>query len=132
MTERDSSPSSTLAERNPAAEPPASPTAETPVPSQPMAASSTVPAPPMAVSNPVERTDTTDDQTKGSDDGHDVDEKIQPGKTFADGGDVYAEKAIVDVEYDGQVRKAMIVVEEKTGKELLKDVTGGPYTMPQW
>lgn len=46
--------------------------------------------------------------------------------------DEYAERGVIELDQDGQRRKVMVVVEEKSGREKFKDVKGGPYTMPQW
>ncbi|TXT15664.1 hypothetical protein VHUM_00167 [Vanrija humicola] len=108
---RDDSPSSTLRDGAPA-----------PAPASPGRSASTV-----ASSN-------DDEKLKANLDIDPLDEKAAT-QSNAMGkrpqGD-YEERGIVEVEEDGQVRKAMVIVEEKSGKELLKDVAGGPYTKPQW
>ncbi|WWC63484.1 uncharacterized protein I303_106087 [Kwoniella dejecticola CBS 10117] len=59
--------------------------------------------------------------------GHAIDEKR---------GDImssdYEERGIHEVDDEGLKRKVMVVMEQKTGKEILKDVGGGPYTQPRW
>lgn len=44
----------------------------------------------------------------------------------------YEERGIVEIEEDGEKRKVMLVVEQKSGKEMFRDVGGGPYTQPRW
>jgi len=44
----------------------------------------------------------------------------------------YDERGIVEIDEDGEKRKVMLVVEQKSGKEMFKDVGGGPYTIPRW
>lgn len=44
----------------------------------------------------------------------------------------YEERGLVEIEEDGEKRKVMLVVEQKSGKEMFKDVGGGPYTQPRW
>ncbi|WWC71394.1 uncharacterized protein I206_105349 [Kwoniella pini CBS 10737] len=44
----------------------------------------------------------------------------------------YDERGIHEIEEEGQKRKVMVVMEQRTGKEILKDVGGGPYTQPRW
>jgi hypothetical protein len=53
-----------------------------------------------------------------------MDEKIKAGE--------YEPVATLRLDENGQERKVVMVVEERTGKEVAKDVSGGPYTMPQW
>jgi hypothetical protein len=44
----------------------------------------------------------------------------------------YEERGMVEIDEDGEKRKVMLVVEQKSGKEMFKDVGGGPYTIPRW
>ena len=44
----------------------------------------------------------------------------------------YENKGLIEVEDGGQKRKMRVVLEQKSGKELLKEVSGGTYTMPRW
>ena len=44
----------------------------------------------------------------------------------------YEERGLVEIDEDGEKRKVMLVVEQKSGKEMFKDVGGGPYTIPRW
>lgn len=57
-----------------------------------------------------------------------------PGKLVKDEkeGKEYLEKGMMELEEDGQKRKVMLVVEQKSGKEMFKDAGGGPYTQPRW
>ncbi|WVQ79719.1 hypothetical protein IAT38_001819 [Cryptococcus sp. DSM 104549] len=57
----------------------------------------------------------------------DVNEK---GKAEEDGE--YEEKGVTEVDDGGEKRKVLVVLEKKTGRELLKDVGGGEYTQPRW
>lgn len=52
-------------------------------------------------------------------------------KLSSDGGD-YEQRGITELEDDGKMRKVRVVLEKKTGKELLQDVTDGTYTVPKW
>ncbi|KAK8854643.1 hypothetical protein IAR55_003382 [Kwoniella newhampshirensis] len=55
----------------------------------------------------------------------------EKGKSVkADGA--YEEKGVTEIEDEGVKRQVMVVLEHKTGKELLRDVGGGPYTQPRW
>lgn len=44
----------------------------------------------------------------------------------------YDDKGVIEVEEDGKKRKVRVVLEHKSGKELLKEVAGGEYTIPRW
>lgn len=44
----------------------------------------------------------------------------------------YEERGLVEIEEDGEKRKVMLVVEQKSGKEMFRDIGGGPYTQPRW
>ena len=44
----------------------------------------------------------------------------------------FDEKGIFDVENDGVRRKVKVVIEQKTGKELVQDISTGEYTVPRW
>lgn len=44
----------------------------------------------------------------------------------------YEDKGLIEVEEDGQKRTMRVVLEQKSGKEVLKEVAGGTYTTPQW
>jgi hypothetical protein len=44
----------------------------------------------------------------------------------------YEERGLVEIEEDGEKRQVMLVVEQKSGKEMFRDVGGGPYTQPRW
>lgn len=44
----------------------------------------------------------------------------------------YEERGMVEIDEDGEKRKVMLVVEQKSGKEMFKDIGGGPYTVPRW
>lgn len=46
--------------------------------------------------------------------------------------DEYAERGVIELDEDGQRRKVLVVVEEKSGREKFKDIKSGPYTKPQW
>ncbi|WRT68580.1 uncharacterized protein IL334_005558 [Kwoniella shivajii] len=63
---------------------------------------------------------------ENSDSSNDQDEKRQ-GQSSG-----YDEKGIQEIEDEGTKRKVMVVLEHKSGKEMLKDVGGGPYTIPRW
>ncbi|KAK4687016.1 hypothetical protein P7C73_g3094, partial [Tremellales sp. Uapishka_1] len=63
-----------------------------------------------------------DDEDHAGSANHDVDEKLAPG---------YLEKGVYEVDEKGQKKQVMLVREEKTGKEIIKEI-GGPYTQPRW
>jgi len=44
----------------------------------------------------------------------------------------YQDKGIIEVEDIGVKRKVRVVLEQKSGKEMLKEVAGGQYTTPRW
>lgn len=117
-TNRDPSPSSTLAERQ---EPtlPREPTTSTAaaVPAAPTAATA-------SIGDDKTRASDVDSDSGAIDVGKEMDEDIAKGE--------YEPKAKIEVDERGVERKIVLVVEEKTGKEIAKDVTGGPYTIPQW
>lgn len=46
--------------------------------------------------------------------------------------DGYDDQGLIEVEEDGQKRKVRVVLEHKSGREMLKEVSGGQYTVPQW
>lgn len=52
-------------------------------------------------------------------------------KLSSDGGD-YEQRGVTELEDDGRMRKVRVVLEKKSGKELLQDVTDGTYTIPKW
>jgi hypothetical protein len=47
-------------------------------------------------------------------------------------GKEYVEKGLMEMDEDGQKRKVMLVVEQKSGREMFKEVGGGEYTQPRW
>ncbi len=53
------------------------------------------------------------------------------GKPGGSGG-AYTEKGLMEIEEQGQKKQVRVVVEAKSGKELIKDVYDGPYTQPRW
>ncbi|WVQ95135.1 hypothetical protein IAU59_002229 [Kwoniella sp. CBS 9459] len=67
----------------------------------------------------------------GRDVSHKVSEKSASVETPQDEKG-YEEKGIQEVDDEGVKRKVMVVLEHKTGKEMLKEVGGGPYTQPRW
>ena len=44
----------------------------------------------------------------------------------------YELRGEVEIEEDGEKRKVMLVVEQKSGKEMFKEIGGGQYTQPRW
>ena len=44
----------------------------------------------------------------------------------------YEQRGVFDVEDEGKKRKVRVVMEKKSGRELIKEMTGGPYTIPRW
>jgi len=44
----------------------------------------------------------------------------------------YEDKGLIEVEEDGQKRTMRVVLEQKSGREILKEVAGGTYTTPRW
>ncbi|WWC90534.1 uncharacterized protein L201_005470 [Kwoniella dendrophila CBS 6074] len=71
----------------------------------------------------------------GGEDEANLNKKMSQGsgeKRKAGSSNDYEERGIQEVEDEGQKRKVMVVMEQKTGKEILKDVGGGPYTQPRW
>lgn len=61
-------------------------------------------------------------------------EKKVPGKLVKDPktGAAYLEKGVMELDENGQKRQVMLVVEQKSGKEMFKEVGGGQYTQPRW
>ena len=116
MTARDPSPSSTVGEAAVPTEPTAMPPTDTRTPlpkdgSEGEAASTII-------------SEETRQRAEGT---------SEKGDRPANGKDgAFDERGIIEIEQDGQKRKALLVIEEKSGKELLKDVEGGPYTIPRW
>lgn len=53
-------------------------------------------------------------------------------KSKDDSEEGFDDKGLIEVEEDGQKRKVRVVLEHKTGKEMLKEVSGGSYTVPRW
>ena len=75
----------------------------------------------------------------GSDDGKDrekkgvsleghYDEKAGSGSSSA----AYVDKGLIDVDDREGKRKVQVVLEQKSGKELIKELGGGPYSQPRW
>lgn len=46
--------------------------------------------------------------------------------------DGYDDQGLIEVEEDGQKRQVRVVLEHKSGREMLKEVSGGQYTIPRW
>jgi hypothetical protein len=44
----------------------------------------------------------------------------------------YEERGEEEIEQDGIKRKVKVVLEKKSGREVTKDIVGGPYTRPRW
>nr|XP_019044875.1 ATP-binding cassette transporter YOR1 [Kwoniella bestiolae CBS 10118]OCF23805.1 ATP-binding cassette transporter YOR1 [Kwoniella bestiolae CBS 10118] len=70
----------------------------------------------------------------GGEDEQDLKKKISQGSDDKNGSSSkeYEERGIQEIEDEGAKRKVMVVMEQKTGKEILKHVDGGPYTQPRW
>lgn len=72
----------------------------------------------------------------GSEDGKDR----EKGKGHSDGDyneksvldAAYVDKGLVDVEDEEGKRQVQVVLEQKSGKEMIKELGGGPYTQPRW
>ena len=65
-------------------------------------------------------------EKKGSPQDEQVNEKS--GESSKD----YQEIGMVEIEEYGVSRQVKVVLEQKSGKEVLKEMTGGPYTQPRW
>ena len=46
--------------------------------------------------------------------------------------DKFEKRGTAEVEDEGMKRRVQIVLEKKTGKEILRDLGGGAYTQPRW
>jgi hypothetical protein len=44
----------------------------------------------------------------------------------------YEDKGIVDIEDEGVKRQVRVILENRTGKEVFKEMSGGEYTIPRW
>ena len=44
----------------------------------------------------------------------------------------YEDRGEEDIEEDGIKRRVKIDLEKKSGREVVKDIAGGPYTRPRW
>jgi hypothetical protein len=52
--------------------------------------------------------------------------------TYAD-RNAYADKGLIEVDdEEGRKRQARLVLEQKSGREMVAEVSGGPYTQPRW
>lgn len=61
------------------------------------------------------------------------DKKVQEDKDGSDDVEKgYQDRGIVELDQDGTKRRVQVVVEEESGKERLKDVGSGEYTVPRW
>ncbi|ORY35691.1 P-loop containing nucleoside triphosphate hydrolase protein [Naematelia encephala] len=63
--------------------------------------------------------------------GDDIDRNQDISDKEALGHD-YEDKGIVEIDDGGERRKVRVVVENRSGKELIKEMSGGPYTEPRW
>ncbi|WVQ68434.1 uncharacterized protein L199_006642 [Kwoniella botswanensis] len=72
----------------------------------------------------------------GGEDEQDLKKKLSQGsredEKGASSSKEYEERGIQEIDDEGAKRKVMVVMEQKTGKEILKHVDGGPYTQPRW
>jgi hypothetical protein len=73
-----------------------------------------------------------DNEKRGSDI---VDEKAglaaQGRKEGISNGE-YLDKGVIDIEDEGRKRQVRVVLENKSGREMFKEMAGGPYTQPRW
>jgi hypothetical protein len=44
----------------------------------------------------------------------------------------FEDKGLIEVDDEGRKRTMRVVLEQKSGRELLKEVSGGKYTIPRW
>ena len=51
-------------------------------------------------------------------------------KQLADGR--FEDRGIHEVEDEGEMKQVRVVMEQKSGKELIAEMSGGPYTTPRW
>ena len=58
----------------------------------------------------------------------DQNEKAPGGSSDED----YIDKGLIDIESEEGKRKVQVVLEQKSGRELIKELGGGPYTQPRW
>ena len=65
---------------------------------------------------------------KGTSSEPDQDEKASEGSS----SNAYLDKGLIDIESEEGKRTVQVVLEQKSGKELIKELGGGPYTDPRW
>ncbi len=73
----------------------------------------------------------------GGDDDKDLKKSASPKQEYNEksGGssnEAYIDKGFVDIDFEEGKRKVQVIVEQKSGKELIKELSGGPYTQPRW
>lgn len=72
------------------------------------------------------------DGSGSSDTARDVYEKKDENDEKAEVESGYEDRGIVEIEQDGTKRRVHVVVEDESGREKLKDVGTGQYTVPRW
>jgi len=68
-----------------------------------------------------------DEKGKGTSSDGGYDEKAGVSSNAA-----YVDKGLIDIEFEEGKRKVQVVLEQKSGKEMIKELGGGPYTQPRW
>ena len=58
--------------------------------------------------------------------------EIFPEKTVGPSNAEYEEKGVIEIEDEGKKKQVRVVLEQKSGKEMIKELGGGPYTQPRW
>lgn len=60
------------------------------------------------------------------------DEKIRPDSDSGTSDSGYEDRGEHEVDDLGKKKRVKVVLEKKTGKELVKEIGSGPYTVPRW
>lgn len=59
------------------------------------------------------------------------DEKRQPSVSGSEDSG-YEDRGEHEVDDEGKKKRVKVVLEKRTGKELVKEIGTGPYTIPRW
>lgn len=70
---------------------------------------------------------------KGGKSANNFNEKHSPSSDSASSDSGYEDRGEHEVDDDdGKKKRVKVVLEKKTGKELVKEIGQGPYTIPRW
>ena len=78
------------------------------------------------------------DSTSGGDAERDAekvsesDESVQNEKFVKGPDNDFEEKGIYDVDDEGKRKRVKVILEHKTGKEMVQEVGHGQYSIPRW